>query len=531
MPYVTQGITKKFDSVTVLRDIDFTLKEGSVHGLIGENGAGKSTLLKIMAGLHTADKGTLTLDGTTVSHLSVHAATERGVYLVPQEPSLLPYLTIAENIAMGRLVRKRGPLPHLAWKQMEEEARASLEQLGFSVDVTLLAGSLSIAAQQLVECARAMAFNSKYIFFDEPTAPLSSAEVDVLAGRIQDLRDSGHGIVLISHRLSEVMELCDEISVFRDGQLVRDNLTPPYSEPELVHAMIGRNLAPVERGRLTHNVDGDKNNGTGEMLLEVKNLSAMPTLREASFVVRSGEVVGFAGLVGSGRTEAAECVVGLRSKGSGADVLFKGKQMAKSTTADIYRDGITYVSEDRAKHGAFLELAVSCNVTAGILDSLERPSKWGALSRRRERAATIQGLERGGVRGPSTSAPLRSLSGGNQQKCLIGRALLTEPKVCIVDEPTRGVDVGAKMRIHQLIRTLADDGMGVIMISSELEEVLSLSDRVIVFYQGEVVASVERDASGNFPGNKIGQLLVTGKEVSDETSVMPAQAKNAVGMK
>lgn len=499
MPYAARGITKSFAGVTVLRDVDFNITEGQIQGLIGENGAGKSTLLKVMAGLHAPSAGSLLWDGDEVTLNSIQDASKRGVYLVPQEPSLLPYLSIAENLSLGQLPSGRGPLPRVDWKTMERHARESLERLGFSVDVRLLAGGLSIAAQQLVECARALAFDCRYILFDEPTSPLDAAEVDMLAGRLGDLRDKGHGIVLISHRLSEMFDLSDTITVLRDGKVVGEPMERPYSRESLVQAMIGREL--TEDGALARPTTA----GTS-LALQVTGIVSPPEVHDVSFDVKVGEIVGLAGLIGSGRTETAECVVGLRRKDAG-QVTHRDKPLSKST-ADAYRDGVVYVSEDRAKNGSFLELSVASNLTAGILDRLSGRRRMWIMSRQGERAAAVKGAARTDVRAASTEMHLKSLSGGNQQKCLIARALLTEPDVLILDEPTRGVDIGAKRAIHDIIRGLADDGLGVVVISSELEELTAVADRIVVLYEGRTVQSFSRKDDGGWDHVEIGRAVV-----------------------
>jgi rhamnose transport system ATP-binding protein len=521
MVYSTRQVTKDFAGVTVLQDVSFACHEGQIHGLIGENGAGKSTLVKIMAGLLHPSSGQLLWDKEEVSFPTVHHATAKGVYLVPQEPSLLPDLTIAENLTIGRFPKHNIGALGLDWRGIKEAARESLEKLGFTIDVTLPAGGLSIAAQQLVECARALMFDSKYILFDEPTSPLDAAEVDMLSGKLRELRDSGHGIVLISHRLSEMFALCDDITVLRDGRTVGDSLRPPFRQDKIVKAMIGRELQAADTalkpGRDT----------AGETLLRVTSLASPPVVRDVNFEVRAGEVVGFAGLIGSGRTESAESVVGLRPKTDGV-INMTGVAHSGTSASDAFRRGLVYVPEDRAKHGAFLDLSVKDNITVGVLHRLTSAKHAWMIPRLGERQAAKEGMSRTDVRCPSQESRLRSLSGGNQQKSLIARALLMKPRVLVLDEPTRGIDVGAKAMIHKITRDLANSGLGVVFISSELEELTHVSDRIVVFYEGRTVGVVERDSSNEWPLEQLGHLVIGGEGHTESKSYSAARPPDSV---
>lgn len=500
MPYSAREITKTFAGVCVVDSVDFDVSEGKIQGLIGENGAGKSTLLKVMAGVHRPDGGQLLLDGEPISFTSIHDAISRGVYLVPQEPSLLPDLSVAENISLGDLSFAHKRFRRIDWKSVERRAEECLAKLGFSIDVRLPAGVLSIASQQLVECARALAFGSRFIFFDEPTSPLSPTEVEMLADRLRELRDNGHGIVLISHRLSELTSLSDSITVLRDAKRVGGDVCAPYSHARLVKDMIGREL----EGEPAHRVGASVNDNAA--VLCVSGLVSLPEVQSVDLDVRPGEIVGLAGLIGSGRTEAAECIVGLRDRHAG-EVSFHGRPLS-SSTSDVYREGIVYVSEDRAKNGSFLKLSIASNVTAGVIDRLGWRGRNAIISRSRERRAVRESVGKMDVRAASISSPLGSLSGGNQQKCLIARALLIEPEVLLLDEPTRGVDVGAKHAIQEIIQDLAAQGLAVIVISSELEEVTRLADRIVVFYEGRTVASIGREPDGSWDNGRLGRVIL-----------------------
>ncbi|MGW3628074.1 sugar ABC transporter ATP-binding protein [Streptomyces sp. NPDC000880] len=478
--YLAEHVSKAFSGVTVLDDFSLAFRPGEVHTLMGENGAGKSTLLKILSGIYRADTGRFSMDGTPVTLGSPRAALEQGVYLVPQEPSLLPHLSVAENLYLGSSPKRGRGLQLLDWKRMWQGAEEILPLVGLSVDVKTPVGALTIAQQQLLECARALVRKSRVIFFDEPTSPLTSHEVERLFEVIGQLRQQGYVLGFISHRMDEVLEISDRISVLRDGHLI-DSVDGPGADPaDLVHKMVGRAIDLGRRKETSH--------ATDQTVLEVTDLSSPPSFTDVSFTVRRGEVLGFAGLVGSGRTEIAEAMVNLRAR-TGGTVTVDGTELSELPLRQVIDAGLVYLPEDRAKNGAFLDMTVTHNVSASTVNRL-RSSRFGLLDLGREQRETAEMTRRLNVRAASLDLPIRSLSGGNQQRCLFGKALLTSPKAAVFDEPTRGVDAGAKEELYEVIDDLAKDGLAVVVISSELEELVRLCDRVLTVYEGRITGEL-----------------------------------------
>ncbi|MFE9768015.1 sugar ABC transporter ATP-binding protein [Streptomyces sp. NPDC005808] len=478
--YLAEHVSKAFSGVTVLDDLSLDFRPGEVHTLMGENGAGKSTLLKILSGIYRADSGQFSMDGTDVPLGSPRAALEQGVYLVPQEPSLLPHLSVAENLYLGNSPKRGRGLRLLDWTRMWRGAEEILPLVGLSVDVRTPVGALTIAQQQLLECARALVRKSRVIFFDEPTSPLTSHEVERLFEVIDDLKRQGYVLGFISHRMDEVLEISDRISVLRDGHLVGSVEGPGADPADLVHKMVGRAIDLGRRKETSH--------ATDRTVIEVSGLSSPPAFSDVSFTVRRGEVLGFAGLVGSGRTEIAETMVNLRGRTSGT-VTIDGTHLTSLPLHRIIDAGLVYLPEDRAKNGAFLDMTVTQNVSASVVNRL-RSSKFGLLDLGREQRETAEMAQRLKVRAASLDLPIRSLSGGNQQRCLFGKALLTSPKAAVFDEPTRGVDAGAKEDLYEVIDGLAQEGLAVVVISSELEELVRLCDRVLAVYEGRIVGEL-----------------------------------------
>ena len=480
----TRGICKSFAGVAVLRDVDLEVCAGEVHALVGENGAGKSTLMNILAGVLRPDAGTLTFLGETRNGFaSTHEAQQHGIAMVFQERSLFAPLSVAENIFAGRQpVRGWG---HIDRGRLRASARDCLARFAPEVSPDDAVGGLSPAQQQMVEVAKALSLNARLIIFDEPTAALTQRETDRLFGSIRELQQHGVGIIYISHRLEEVFTLADRVTVLKDG--VQQGTLPVAgtTAEELIRRMVGRELMSTET------VPSDAN---GPALLEVRNLSdpgrmseSRRLLRNVSLQARAGEVVGLAGLAGAGRTELALTLFGARPRGSG-EVWLRGKPFRPRSPGEAIRGGLGYLSEDRKESGLFLELPISRNVAAACL------SRFGTWFYRdaRERRET-DGFRRQlriVSRGPDQEAG--ALSGGNQQKVLFARWLLVNPSVLIADEPTRGVDVGAKAEIHQLLRQFARSGATVILISSDLPEVLALSDRVYVMRAGRIAGELPR---------------------------------------
>ena len=493
--YVGSSITKSFDGATVLSQVSITFEAGEIHSVVGENGAGKSTLVKIMAGIYQPDSGELLLGQDRLVGLSPRSAQHRGIYLVPQEPALMQSLSITENLFVGIL--RRGRLRfNVDWRSMKREASAHLDRVGLDIDPEMKAEELSVAQQQLVECARALVHRCVVIYFDEPTSPLTGKEAGTLFEVMGSLRADGYTLGFISHRLDEVLAISDRVTVLRDGAKV---LSAPRSEIDragLVKAMVGRELTTRERVR--PHVDAA---GRTEMLA-VEDLTSLPHFEGVSFSVRAGEIVGLAGLVGSGRTEIAETIVGLRPADRGT-VRVEGKLLEHRTPRACIDVGLVYLPEDRGRHGIFAEVEVTRNVTAGVIPRLER---FGPLIRpAAERLIAKQATEKTAVRMASLDTLMKALSGGNQQRAMLARWLLAGPRVAIFDEPTRGVDVGAKDDIYQLVAQLAEEGLACVLISSELSELTIMCDRVLAMYEGHVVGEL---SGAEIADTSLGALVV-----------------------
>lgn len=472
-----RGIAKQFAGVEVLTDVDFDLGAGEVHALLGENGAGKSTLAKIIAGVHRPTRGTIALNGTPVEVPSPIAAQRLGITLIHQEPLSFPDLSVAENLVLGR--EGGGPLARVPWAEMTAEARRLMDQLGVALDVTRPMRGLSIADQQMVEIARALASDARVIIMDEPTAPLTPKEVATLFDIARKLRAEGRSIVFISHRLSEVRELCDRVTIFRDGRKVAMDATGNLSDGDIIRLMIGR---PVK------DYHGKTTVREGEVALEVRGLSRPGLFRDVSFTLRKGEILGLGGLVGAGRTDVARALFGIAPATSGT-IAVGGRPVAIRDPQDAIAAGLAFVPEDRAQAGIFRSLSVEENITAAIPGRIA-PS--GVISRRVERALAGDFVSRLRIRLASIRQPIGELSGGNQQKAILARWMLTDPEVLILDEPTRGIDLGVKAEFYEMIGQLAADGRAILLISSELPELLALCDRILVMSEGHLTADIPR---------------------------------------
>ncbi|HKW11245.1 MAG TPA: sugar ABC transporter ATP-binding protein [Gemmatimonadaceae bacterium] len=473
-----EQISKRFVGVQALSDVSLEVAEGSCHALCGENGAGKSTLGKILAGIHAPDSGRLFVHGQAVRFGSPRDALEAGVGMVHQELAFCENLSVAENLLLGGLPTRRGFVDRAA---MERRARAMLDEIGADVDVQLQMRALTIAQQQLVQIATAVCGGALIIVFDEPTSSLSQAEADRLYTLIGELKTRGVTCIYVSHRMPEIFRLCDTISVLRDGRHVATQPASALSDTELVRLMIGRPLgeylpSAVERV-------------AGKELLRVERLTVVGRFHEVSLTLREGEIVGLAGLVGAGRSEFAHAVFGLDAPTSGS-IAVDGAPVTMREPKDAIRLGIGLVPEDRKRQGLVLGESGLHNTSLPILDRLSRVG----FVRRGEEATLAQSFfSRLRVRTPGLDAPVAGLSGGNQQKIVLARWLAAQSRILILDEPTRGVDVGAKAEIHGLIRDLAARGNAVLLISSELPEVIALSHRVLVMRQGEIVAEVRHE--------------------------------------
>jgi rhamnose transport system ATP-binding protein len=474
----TTNIEKSYAGVHALRSGSLELRAGEVHALIGENGAGKSTLIKIITGAVAADAGTIELHGQTVTQNSPRLAKQLGIAAIYQQPALFPELSVSENIAIG--LERASLLSRVNWRARRRGATALLERVAARIDPDAEAGDLTMPQQQLVEIARALGANAKVLIMDEPTASLSEEDTQNLFVVIRQLRAEGVGIIYISHRLEELPSIADRVTVLRDGQTIGTHEMSAVDRRQLIQLMVGRELS---------NVFPKKDVPTGETVLELKQLGcAASGIHGIDLSVRAGEIVGLAGLVGGGRTELARTIFGLTPADVGKIVL-RGKPVRIASATRAIECGIAYVPEDRRRHGVILDLAISANVT---LASLNRFSRRGFIDLQSEREIAAEYTRRLGVKTPTICAPVATLSGGNQQKVALSRWLVTKPSVLILDEPTQGIDVGAKAEVHALMTELASQGVAILMISSELPEILAMSDRVAVMCGGTIVATLDR---------------------------------------
>ena len=471
------GIAKSFAGVEVLRDVDLTLERGEIHALLGENGAGKSTFAKILAGVYRPTRGSLALNGQEVDISSPVVAQKLGITLIHQEPISFPDLSVAENLVLGR--SGGAWFSRVPWAEMTREADRLMDLLGVRIDVTRPMRGLSIADQQMVEIARALASDSRLIIMDEPTAPLTPKEVATLFTIARRLRDEGRTIVFISHRLEEVRALCDRVTIFRDGNMVQTSVIGDLSDADIIRLMIGR---PLKEYR--HKLDTT----IGASALEVRNLSKPGFFTDISLTVHRGEIVGLGGLVGAGRTDVARALFGVAPAMSG-DILVNGTVAHIRQPSDAIALGIAFVPEDRAVAGIFRTLPVAQNITAAIPDQIA-PN--GVIRRAVERALAQSSVRKLRIRLASLRQPIGELSGGNQQKAILARWLHTDPAILMLDEPTRGIDIGVKAEFYDMIGELAAAGRAILLISSELPELLALCDRVLVMAEGRLTADFSR---------------------------------------
>ncbi|MDB5553679.1 MAG: D-xylose transporter ATP-binding protein [Rhizobium sp.] len=473
-------VSKRFGAIKALTDVDFSLRKGEIHALCGENGAGKSTLMNIMAGVLQPDEGEIILDGNIVTVSSPSAAQRFGIGLVHQEIALCPDATAAENMFMAATGRSRSLL--MNYGALVRDAQAVMNRLA-SVDVRRKVSELPISSQQLVEIAKALTLDCRVLIFDEPTAALTETEAQILFGIIRDLKAAGISIIYISHRMAEIFSLCDRVTVFRDGRYVCTETIAETTPEEVVRRMVGREIDRLYPPKLA------EDERSGEKVLSVRGLSDGDRFNDIAFDLRKGEILGIGGLIGSGRTEIAEGICGLRPVTSG-DVVLAGQPQRITRYADAVKSGIVYLSEDRKGSGLFLDLSIASNIS--VLD-LARVTRLGLVDRGAEAKLATSFARRLGLRMGGIDQPVSSLSGGNQQKVAIAKQLAVEPKVIIMDEPTRGIDVGAKSEIHKLLRDLARSGIGIIVISSELPELLGLCDRVLVIREGRLAGELDAD--------------------------------------
>jgi len=469
------NISKSFSGVQVLNRVKLELAAGEVLGLLGENGAGKSTLMKILGGIVKKDSGDIWISGKIVDIDNPVAAAQQGISIIHQELVLVPELTVAENVFLGRL-----PRGFIRWNEVYRKAQDLFDELGIDINPKTPVGELPIASQQMVEIARAISKNAKIIVMDEPTSSLTEKETNILFGMIEKLKQRKVGIIYISHRLEEIFSICDRITVLRDGEFVGNKARSEVTEDDVVRMMVGRDLSSFYV---------KEDHDMGKVALQVKGLTKTGVFKDISFEVKEGEVLGISGLLGAGRSEVARALVGIDRFDSGEIQLF-GKTLKIRKPIDAVEAGIVYIPEDRKKQGLFLQRSVAENLTVPIIKSL---SKFNIISKKREYQVVNGLLEKFAIRTSNPKIAIRNLSGGNQQKVLLSRWLKSPPKVLILDEPTRGVDVGAKAEIYTFINDLAKRGMAIILISSDLPEVLTMSDRILVMREGTISGEVLRD--------------------------------------
>lgn len=473
-----RNITKYFPGVKALDSISFTARGGEVLALMGENGAGKSTLLKILNGDYQQDAGDYLINGEPCHFSSPREAVAAGIGLIYQERQIMLELTVGENIFLGRL--PTGLLGCIKTKELHMQAQQIIDEFGLNMRSTDKVKDLSVAYQQMVEIMKAYSReNLKMIAFDEPTASLSDAEIDSLFRIIRKLRDEGKVIIYVSHRMAEIREIADRVAIFKDGCFVGDSPIHEITDKQLIEKMVGRDLGDIFSAL-------DKNKHIGDVVLSVKHLSS-PYLKDASFEVRAGEVVGFSGLVGSGRTEVVRALTGADLR-TGGEVWLNGKKLFCGSPRDAIMNGIVMVSEDRKLEGIIPRMSVGRNISVGSLDKIS--NKLGIVDKKRELQLGDSGKKQFNIKTPSLEKPIVELSGGNQQKALVARWMLTNPKVLILDEPTKGIDVGAKSEFYNMICQFAKQGIAVILISSELPEVIGLSDRIIVMKGRRIVGEI-----------------------------------------
>ncbi|WP_439380170.1 sugar ABC transporter ATP-binding protein [Amycolatopsis lexingtonensis] len=472
-----RGVTKSFGAVAAVAGVSFGLHAGEAHALVGENGAGKSTIVKMLAGVHKPDDGTLLLDGNPVEFGSPADAKAAGIAVIYQEPTLFPDLSVAENIVMGR--HPRTSLGRIDRAAIRAEAERLFARLGVRIDPARPARGLSIADQQIVEIAKALSADARVLVMDEPTAALSRVEVDRLFTVARTLRQEGAAIMFISHRFEEITELCQRVTIMRDGRHVSTDLLEDVTVDEMVKRMVGRDL-----DALFPKQDVEP----GAVVLEVEGLAREGVFRDISFSVRAGEIVAFAGLVGSGRSEVVQAVFGVDERDAGV-VKVSGKKLKPHSSRAAMGAGMALVPEDRRQQGLIMDLSIERNVTLPRSRAL---SKLGFLTGASERQEARRWTERLRTKYRRLGDPVGTLSGGNQQKVVLAKWLAMAPKVLIVDEPTRGIDVGTKAEVHRLMSALAAEGVAIVMVSSELPEVLGMADRVLVMREGRIVAELPR---------------------------------------
>ena len=495
-----ENITKVFPGVRALDGVHLNIEEGKVMALIGENGAGKSTLMKILAGVYQRTEGDIYYKEKLVTFNSPKDSQDSGIAIIHQELNLIEGLSVGENIFLGR--EPTSFLNKINWKQMMSDSTKLLDELNIKINPKTRMKDISIGKQQMVEIAKALSLDAEIIIMDEPTDALTDTETESLFKVIKTLQDKGKSIIYISHRLREVFEICDDVTVLRDGKFVAAKKVSEINEDELIEMMVGRKLE--EQYPYMPKADGD-------IILEVKNLSNN-AIQDVSFQLKSGEILGVAGLMGAGRTELAKTLYGNHPTSKG-EVILEGKTVKLKSEKAAIGAGITYVSEDRKKDGLILSMTVKENIT---IAALKRLSNKMVINRKKENEMVKEYIEKLSIKTPSPNQKVKNLSGGNQQKVSISKCLMTLPKVLLLDEPTRGVDVGAKKEIYDLMNEFKEEGMGILMVSSEIPELLGMCDRILVMHEGILSGTLNREDATQ---ENIMRLAVGIKEDNNETGI------------
>ena len=472
-----QGIQKYFSGVHALKGVDFELKAGEIHALMGENGAGKSTLIKVLCGIHKSDGGTIEYLGNEVSFNNIGESQDAGISVIHQELNMMNHLTVAQNMFIGREFMKRGLIDD---KAMEEEAQRQFDKMGVKIDPSVKLGDLTVGKQQMVEITKAISRDCKLLVLDEPTAALTLPEVEELFKIMRELKEKGIGMIYISHRMDEINRISDRVTVMRDGEYVGTVNTAETTKDDIVKMMVGRVIMGEQKACSTCPADA-------EVILEVNHLNAGREVKDVSFSLRRGEILGFAGLMGAGRTEVARALYGADRKSTG-EILINGEKVNIKTPEQAVKHGICYLSEDRKRYGLMLQKSVTENSAIASVDDYTRG---GLINDAKMREASAHYNELLRTKTPSMEQLLKNLSGGNQQKVIIARWLMKNADIFIFDEPTRGIDVGAKSEIYNLMDTLVKEGKSIIMISSELPEVLRMSDRIVVMCEGRKTGELD----------------------------------------
>lgn len=465
------GTSKQFPGVKALDGVSIEVRRGSVHGIVGENGAGKSTLMKILSGVYTRDAGTIVFDGETIDSTTPHQAMERGLSIIYQELNLVNTMTVGENIFLGRFAETKG------MKGTHAKAREILDSIGSTIDTNTMVDDLSVSAKQMVEIAKALSFDSKLIIMDEPSSSLTQDEMKELVEIIHHLREQGISIIYISHKLDEIFEFCDMVTIMRDGRVVDTKPIEELTRKEMISKMVGRSIEN-EFPKRPRNVDGP--------VMEVRGVTSRK-LHDVSFTLNKGEILGFVGLVGAGRTEIVRAIFGA-DKVKKCNIFIDGQSVKIKSPRDALNHGVCFVPEDRKQQGLVLPFSVESNIT---MASLDKVFPFGFLDKAKERTIADGQVEKLGIKTPSTRVRVENLSGGNQQKCIVGRWMELSPRILIMDEPTRGIDVGAKYEIYLLMKQIVENGGSVILISSELPEVLNMSNRVLTICDGRITGEFD----------------------------------------